>query len=465
MESVFAKVLRTWKSPYNHGFLRQFTLIDVTKEITESARNLLRLRELLCKPRNNQRSAVSNRLCKTCQLRPQLAEEWSSQVQLECHVYQYSACRCGWLTCLDVRAKNNVRLISLVRRGSIGWTLLIESILVFKSSRFVLLAVYALFFSLSFESSALSQSLDGQALEIDEIAIPFGWSVGDKRQYSVHQVDYESGNASQVKKNLLKVEILSEGDEFLIAKCNLTTEISPDQQKIIESNPNVKKMLDLYRDLHLLVRIGKDGTLIGLENESDVKVVFQKTVDIAKAAVDLTKLGDDQKVFLDRVVNETTEFTRFRNNLLATLNLMLMVTNTSHSKNEVFQQASTADILYAKGVPTVEKYAIDADGSDQDAVTVVYSRVVEGEKAARLVKAGVEAFMKRLVPNSKEKVNIDGVISKVNGKFKINLANGWPIKIEWRVMLNDLKTGSLKKKQTIKITSIDKPVSLQKNKK
>ena len=322
-----------------------------------------------------------------------------------------------------------------------------------------------MFFSFSSQSPALSQNLDGQALETDEVAIPFGWSVGDKRKYSVHQVDYKSGKASQVKKNLLSVEIVSEGDEFLIAKCNLTVEAGPSQQEIIESNPNLKEMLDLYRDLHLLIRIGKDGTLIGLENEKEVKVAFQKTLDIAKAAFDETNLRDDQKVFLDRVVNETTKFTRFRNNLLAPLNLMLMVTDTSHSKNEVYQQASTADILYAKGVPTIEEYGIEADKSDQDAVTVAYSQIVEGEKAAKLVKAGVEAFIKRLAPDSKEKVNIDGVISKVNGKFKMNLANGWPIKIEWKVMLNDLKTGSLQKKQTIKITSIDRPAGLQKNKK
>ena len=316
------------------------------------------------------------------------------------------------------------------------------------------LLVAASFFSVLFQVPASSQTPEAQAVESDEIEIPFQWQVGDKRQYSVKRVDYKGGEVKSEKKTIFAVEIVSENEDVLIAKCNVSIAMDPQQRMIAESNPTAKKMLEIYKDLVLLIRIGNDGTFRGFKNEKEVKAAFQKTVDVIKDASEEVELDDDKKVIANRLIKEITNFERFQRDLLAPLNLMLMNTNTSHSKTEVYEQASTINMMFVRDVPTTEEYQIESIDSDQKNVTLLYSQIVEGEIAAKMVKDGIEAFAKRMDPNSDETVEISGVISKTNGKFVMNYENGWPEKIEWKAKVSDFKTGILNDKSLIEIDEI-----------
>ena len=337
-----------------------------------------------------------------------------------------------------------------------------------KVLRIMIPLVSALFFSLSFQLPALPQTPNGQDLEDDQIEIPFGWSVGDRRQYSVKQIDYKNGTAKPTKESIFTVEVISANEQISIAKCNISVVMAPNQRAIVVSTPAAKRMIDLYRDLDIFVRLGNDGTFQGFENEDEIEMVFKNNVDLAKEALEDTfdemNFDDEKRAFLDRVVKESTNFDAFKSRLLAPLKLMLMVTATTHSKTEVDRRNSTRELVAGHDVPTVEEYRVEDFDSDEKIATVVYSEIAEGEFAAKLLKDEIEAIARRIDPGSRETVEIMGIIYKTNGKFEMNYEDGWPRKIEWNVMMNDFKTGNLEDKRLIHIASIDSSVDSQETK-
>ena len=53
----------------------------------------------------------------------------------------------------------------------------------------------------------------------ESIYIPFGWKVGDRKQFAVSRTEYRNGIAeSSPKQTIFDIEIVSEADEQLVAR-------------------------------------------------------------------------------------------------------------------------------------------------------------------------------------------------------------------------------------------------------
>ena len=306
------------------------------------------------------------------------------------------------------------------------------------------------FSSLLFAQAGTNSSQETDNQETAEIEIPFGWEKGDSYQYSVEK---RKGKGS-LKRNLLSVDIVSSSEEFVVAKLNFEIVLDPSKQKEIDSMPAVKKLIELYQKLDILVRIRKDGVFLGVENPKELKTVFDATIGPTDSAIESANLDPKKKELARRMLKETTNFERFQQELLTPLHYMLMMTGTSHSETEAFKQESTTAMLYANEVPMTETYEVTEYASEKKSVAVDYSVVVDSDEARRLVTESMNTFVQRMSPGSKERVSIKGTVFKTRASFTISTETGWPDLIQWREEVNNMSDGKLDEKSFLKISRV-----------
>ena len=111
-------------------------------------------------------------------------------------------------------------------------------------------------------------------------------------------------------------------------------------------------------------------------------------------------------------------------------------------------------MLYAQNVPITETYQVKNYDPKKKNVSISYSQIAAGDKAVQLVTESMESFIKRMDPNNKEKVVINGIVSEVKADFSICLEDGWPDQLIWNSKINNFKDGKLKNKTYLKMTKL-----------
>lgn len=300
------------------------------------------------------------------------------------------------------------------------------------------------------DSMPVQDEVNVQASE--SIEIPFAWKVGDQRRYSVSRIDYKDGVAGPTKKSNFFIEVESDEPEYIIAKCKISMVLNSKQRATINSDPVMREMVNLYRNLVIRVRIGKDGVLDRVVNVNDLTKAFQVTVDTVKATVAEMNLDAEKKAAAEKLMKVTLDYQRFEGELMAPLNLLLMLTNTEHSTKEPSTYETTTQGFFANDIPAVETYQVSKINRQSTKVDIEYSQTAQGPEAAKKVKAAVEKFIKQLDPDATPNIVVKGVVSEIKGKFQLDFESGWPTLIEWKTRTNNLKDGTLLNKQTFLIS-------------
>ena len=231
--------------------------------------------------------------------------------------------------------------------------------------------------------------------------------------------------------------------------------VAPSTLKELESGgPALKGLTDIYRDLEIFVRLGKDAVFWGVENHGELKSAFDRTIVLVSQAVESSGLPSDKKEIAKKIFQETNTFEQFQKDLVSPINRLLMLMATTHSRADPIQANTKTNILFAREVPTTETYTVTDFDREKKGVTIQYKMTAAGDEATRLVKEAVEKFTERVSPSSNEKVFVEGVLFESAASFKMNTEIGWPEAIVWRDQVNNFTDGSLVERLSLKITKV-----------
>ena len=295
------------------------------------------------------------------------------------------------------------------------------------------------------------------------VYVPFVCNVGDRYDYEVTEWKFSKGNVKSRKTELLKLKVLSAGEEEVVIAMQFVAQLDAAELKKVESDPLAKALFDTWTELVVQVVISPSGVFQEIKNIEDVEKAAEQSRMAVRKIIDDMKKGltsdskmkpEDLEKIYAMVVKNAGSTESVVQKVITPLNLILQFVDTELDINKQLIEETEVDFGVGD-VPATEIYTVkDFDEKKGNAV-FEFRQIVQGEEAGKKFMQVMNQQLDEVQPNRKKETPEITVLTDSTLTAKMDLKIGWPVSATWIKKFNNLKDDQLEMRSKIAVQKVD----------